>query len=80
MTTTPTLKFAGPLIDEETIAGVADVLRCGHIASGPWVEAFERALSSFCDGRPVRTLTSATAAVEIALQLAEIGAGDVVIT
>jgi dTDP-4-amino-4,6-dideoxygalactose transaminase len=80
MTTAPTLKFAGPLIDEETIAGVADVLRSGHIASGPWVEAFERALSGFCDGRPVRTLTSATAAVEVALQLAEIGAGDEVIT
>ena len=80
METKPPLKFASPLIDEETIAGVADVLRCGHIASGPWVEAFERALSSFCDGRPVRTLTSATAAVEIALQLAEIGAGDEVIT
>src|SRR5438067_11016430 len=80
METKPTLKFASPLIDEETIAGVADVLRSGHIASGPWVEAFERALSGFCDGRSVRTLTSATAAVEVALQLAEIGAGDEVIT
>ena len=78
--TAPILKFAAPLIDEETIAGVADVLRSGHIASGPWVEAFERALSEFCEGRPVRTLTSATAAVEVALQLAEIGAGDEVIT
>ena len=80
MTASPTLKFAGPLIDEETIAGVADVLRSGHITSGPWVETFERALSQFCGGRPVRTLASATAAVEVALQLAEIGAGDEVIT
>ena len=80
MTAAPTLKFAGPLIDEETIAGVADVLRSGHITSGPWVETFERALSQFCGGRPVRTLASATAAVEVALQLAEIGAGDEVIT
>ena len=35
------LKFAARSIDEATIAGVADVLRSGHITSGPWVEAFE---------------------------------------
>ena len=74
------LKFAGPLIDEATIAGVADVLRSGHITSGPWVERFEAALSQFCEGRPVRVLTSATAAVEVSLQLAGIGEGDEVIT
>jgi dTDP-4-amino-4,6-dideoxygalactose transaminase len=80
MTAASPLKFAAPLIDEETIAGVADVLRGGHIASGPWVEAFERDLSQFCGGRLVRVLTSATAAVEVALQLAEIGPGNEVIT
>ena len=74
------LKFASPLIDEATIAGVADVLRSGHITSGAWVERFEAALSSFCGGRPVRVLTSATAAVEVALQLLGVGPGDEVIT
>jgi hypothetical protein len=74
------LKFASPLIDEATIAGVGDVLRSGHIASGPWVQKFEAVLSAFCGGRPVRVLTSATAAVEVALQLAGIGPGDEVIT
>ena len=74
------LKFAGPLIDEATIAGVADVLRSGHITSGPWVERFEAALSQFCEGRPVRALTSATAAIEVSLQLAGIGPGEEVIT
>jgi len=44
------------------------------------VQEFERALSTFCDGRPVKVLTSATAAVEVALQLAGIGPGDEVIT
>ena len=73
------LKFASPLIDEATIAGVADVLRSGHITSGPWVETFEKDLSTFCSGRPVRVVTSATAAVEVALQLAGIGPGDEVI-
>ena len=74
------LKFAGPVLDEATIAGVSDVLRSGHIASGPWVQRFEQELSAFCDGRPVRVLTSATAAVEVGLQLCGIGPGDEVIT
>jgi len=74
------LKFASPVIDEDTVVGVAEVLRSGHIASGPWVQKFEAELSRFCDGRPVRALTSATAAVEVALQLCAIGRGDEVIT
>ena len=80
MSTTPYLKFAGPVIDEATVAAAADVLRSGWITSGPWVQDFERALSTFCGGRPVKALTSATAAIEVALQLAGIGAGDEVIT
>jgi dTDP-4-amino-4,6-dideoxygalactose transaminase len=74
------LKFASPLLDEATVAGVSEVLRSGHIASGPWVQKFEAQLSDFCGGRPVRAVTSATAAVEVALQLAGIGPGDEVIT
>ena len=76
----PYLKFAGPLLDEATIAGVGDVLRSGWITSGPWVQKFEGALSDFCGGRPVKVMTSATAAVEVALQLAGVGPGDEVIT
>jgi len=56
------------------------VLRSGQLTSGPWVQEFETALSAFCEGRPVRVLTSATAAVEVALQLCAIGPGDEVIT
>jgi dTDP-4-amino-4,6-dideoxygalactose transaminase len=76
----PFLKFAGPVLDEATVSGVGEVLRSGWITSGPWVQTFERSLSEFCGGRPVKVLTSATAAVEVALQLAGIGPGDEVIT
>jgi len=76
----PYLKFAGPVLDEATIAGVGEVLRSGWITSGPWVRKLEEALSGFCGGRVVKVLTSATAAVEVALQLAGIGPGDEVIT
>ena len=76
----PYLKFAGPEIDDETIAGVAEVLASGQITSGPWVRTFEAQLSKSFGDRPVRVMTSATAAVEVALQLAGIGPGDEVIT
>jgi dTDP-4-amino-4,6-dideoxygalactose transaminase len=68
------------VIDEATIARVADVIRSNWIASGPNVLAFEKSLSDYCGGRPVRSLTSATVAMEVALQLCSIGPGDEVIT
>jgi dTDP-4-amino-4,6-dideoxygalactose transaminase len=74
------LPFTRPDIDEATIASVADVLRSGWLASGPKVQEFERKLSAYLGGRPVRTLTSATEALEIALLAAGVGPGDEVIT
>lgn len=80
MSGAPYLPFARPTIDEAMVAAVADVLRSKWIASGPHVLAFERALSDYHGGRPVRAVTSATAALEIALRLAGVGNGDEVIT
>jgi dTDP-4-amino-4,6-dideoxygalactose transaminase len=74
------LPFTRPMIDEETIQGVAEVLRSGWLASGPKVAQFEAALSGYLGGRPVRTQTSATASMEMALLAAGIGAGHEVIT
>lgn len=74
------LPFTRPTIDEETIAGVAEVLRSGWITSGAKVKEFEAALSAHCGGRPVRALATGTAALEIGLKLAGIGPGDEVIT
>ena len=73
------LPFAKPTIDEETIAGVAEVLRSGWITSGPKVQEFEQALSDYLGGRIVRTFTSATGALEVALQACGIGPGHEVI-
>lgn len=73
------LPFAKPTLDEETIAGVVDVLRSGWITSGPKVQEFEQALSEYLGGRIVRTFTSATGALEVALQACGIGPGDEVI-
>ena len=76
----PYLPFARPSIDEECITGVAEVLRSGWLASGPNVLRFEQALSEYHEGRPARVVTSATAALELALQVAGVGPGSEVIT
>lgn len=74
------LPFTRPSIDEETITEVAAVLRSGWLTSGPKVQALEAALSAYCGGRTVRVFNSGTAALEVALRLAKVGAGDTVIT
>jgi dTDP-4-amino-4,6-dideoxygalactose transaminase len=74
------LPFTRPSIDEDTIAGVVEVLRSGWITSGPQVREFEARLSDYFGGRPVRALSSATGGMEIGLALAGVGPGDEVIT
>ncbi len=74
------LPLTRPTIDEETIAGVAEVLRSGWITSGPNVKQLEAKLSEFFGGRPVRVFNSGTCTMEIALRIAEIGPGHEVIT
>jgi dTDP-4-amino-4,6-dideoxygalactose transaminase len=76
----PFLPLTRPTIDEETIAGVAEVLRSGWITSGPKVKELETKLSDYCDGRPVRVFNSGTCTMEIALRSAGIGPGHEVIT
>jgi dTDP-4-amino-4,6-dideoxygalactose transaminase len=76
----PFLPFARPSIDAESIAAVGEVLRSGQLASGPKVMEFEAALAAYVGGqRHVRVMTSATAGLEMALEVAGIGPGDEVI-
>jgi dTDP-4-amino-4,6-dideoxygalactose transaminase len=76
----PYLPFARPALDDDTIAAVVRVLKSGWITSGPRTADFEAALSRYFAGRIVKTFTSATAALEVALHIARIGPGDEVIT
>jgi len=76
----PFLPFTRPSIDAESIAAVAEVFRSGQLASGPKVRAFEAALAAYLGPeRHVRVMTSATAGLEMALEVAGIGEGDEVI-
>jgi dTDP-4-amino-4,6-dideoxygalactose transaminase len=74
------LPLTRPTIDDETIAGVAEVLRSGWITSGPKVKELEAKLSAWCGGRPVRVFNSGTCTMEIALRIAGVGPGHEVIT
>ena len=76
----PFLPFTRPAIDEQSIAAVADVFRSGQLASGPKVAAFEADLAAYLGGaRHLRVMTSATAGLEMALEVAGIGPDDEVI-
>ena len=77
---TPFLPFTRPFVDEEAIAGVADVLRSGQLTTGPQARALEAKISEYCGGRPVRVFNSGTCTMEIALRIAGIGPGHEVIT
>ncbi len=76
----PFLPFTRPTIDDETIAGVVEVLKSGWLTSGPQVKALEASLSEYCGGRPVRVFNSGTCTMEIALRIAGVGPGHEVIT
>src|ERR1043165_637668 len=76
----PYLPLTRPTIDDETVAGVAEVLRSGWLTSGPKVKELEAKLSEHCSGRPVRVFNSGTCTMEIALRIAGVGPGHEVIT
>lgn len=80
MSDLPFLPFTRPEIDEETIRGVADVLRSGWITTGPVARKFEETLSEFFRGRTVRVYNSGTVTMEVALRMLGIGEGHEVIT
>ena len=74
------IPFTRPSFNQETIDAVAEVLRSGWVTSGPKLAEFEAALSAYFGGRPVRCFANGTATMKIALQVADIGTGDEVIT
>jgi len=74
------IPFTRPSFNQETIEAVSEVLRSGWVTSGPKLAEFEATLSNYFGGRPVRCFANGTATMKIALQVADIGAGDEVIT
>ncbi|MBI2822265.1 MAG: DegT/DnrJ/EryC1/StrS family aminotransferase [Acidobacteria bacterium] len=74
------LPFGQPLISEEEIEAVAEVLRSGWIGMGERTLEFEKAFSMYTGARHAVSVSSCTAGLHLALIAAGVGEGDEVIT
>jgi dTDP-4-amino-4,6-dideoxygalactose transaminase len=73
------LPYNRPSIDEEEIAAVVEALRSGWITTGPRTQEFERRFADYTGAAHAVGLSSATAALHLALIAAGVGPGDEVI-
>lgn len=74
------IPIAKPLIGEEEINAVTEVLRSGNIAEGQRVKDFEAAFAEYIGTDYAIAVNSGTAALHVALLAHNIGSGDEVIT
>lgn len=72
--------IAKPIIGEEEIENVVEVLKSGMIAQGPKVEEFEQKFAEWVGAKYGIAVNSGTAALHVALLSCGIGEGDEVIT
>ena len=79
MTKKLNVPFSPPDITEEEISAVAEVMRSGWITTGPKTKQLEKEMAEFCHVNKGVCLNSATACMEMALRIFDIGEGDEVI-
>jgi dTDP-4-amino-4,6-dideoxygalactose transaminase len=76
------LVFGAPLIGDEEIAEVNDVLHSGWLGTGPRVARFERDFATYKAVRPtqVAAVNSCTAAIHVSMVAAQLEPGSEVVT
>lgn len=74
------IPIANPIIGDEEIEEVVNVLKSGFIAQGPKVKEFEEKFGNFIDSKYAIATSSGTTALHVALLSCGIGDGDEVIT
>jgi UDP-4-amino-4,6-dideoxy-N-acetyl-beta-L-altrosamine transaminase len=72
--------FALPVIEEEEISEVLDVLKSGWITTGPKVKLFEREFAEYIGCKHAIAVNSCTAALHLALEAIGIRERDEIIT
>jgi len=74
------ISYGRHCVDEADIAAVVDVLRNAPLTQGPKVEEFERAVAHYVGARFAVAVSSATAALHLAVLAGEVGPGDNLVT
>ncbi len=74
------IPFSRPLLGKEESEAVARVIASNWLTQGPEVAAFEKELAAFVDAPFACAVSSCSTALHLALQAADLGPGDEVIT
>lgn len=74
------IPIANPIIEDEEIQEVVEVLKSGFIAQGPKVAEFEEKFAEYVGAKYAVATSSGTTALHVALLAAGIGEGDEVVT
>ena len=76
----PVIPYGRQTITEADIEAVVSVLRSDWLTTGPMVETFERAFAEHVGARHAIAVNNGTSALHLAMLVADIGAGDRVVT
>jgi perosamine synthetase len=74
------IPLSAPYLDEREEELVLEALRSGQLSLGPMIDRFERALAERVGAPYVAAVSSGTAGLHLAVQLAGVGSGDEVVT
>ncbi|MDD4322371.1 MAG: DegT/DnrJ/EryC1/StrS family aminotransferase, partial [Dehalococcoidales bacterium] len=74
------IPIAKPMIDEDVIDPIREIIKSGNLAQGSYVKHFEETFAGFIGAKYAIATTSGTNALQLALLSAGIGEGDEVIT
>ncbi len=74
------VNIANPIIGEEELEGIKEVLNSGMLAQGEVVAKFEKEFSDYLGVEHSKAVSNGTAALDVALKAIGVGKGDEVIT
>ena len=74
------LPYGKQTIDDDDIAAVVAALKSDFLTCGPQIEAFEQEFAAFVGAKHAVAVCNATAALHLAMLVAEVGKGDRVVT